>query len=56
MDPLETYNDTYKQVQFTGGSGFKLGSIGLDVALATNSRGITASRGLELAASLALYN
>jgi hypothetical protein len=50
------YLDTYKQLQFTGGSGFKLGSIGLDVALATNSRGITASRGLELAASLALYN
>ncbi len=50
------YMDTYKQVQFTAGSGVKLGSIGLDVALATNSRGVTADRGLELAASLAFYN
>lgn len=50
------YLDTYKQLQFTAGSGFKLGPIGLDVALATNSRGITTRRGLELAASLALYN
>ena len=50
------YLDTYKQLQFTAGSGFKLGSIGLDVALATNSRGITTDRGLELAASLALYH
>lgn len=49
------YVDTYEQFQFTAGSGFKLGAIGLDVALATNSRGITASRGLELAASLAFY-
>ena len=50
------YLDTYKQLQFTAGSGLKLGPIGLDLALATNSRGITTSRGLELAASLALYN
>ncbi len=49
------YLDTYKQLQFTAGSGIKLGSIGLDIALATNSRGITTDRGLELAASLALY-
>lgn len=48
------YLDTYKQVQFTAGSGVKLGSFGLDAALATNSRGITTSRGLELAASIAL--
>jgi hypothetical protein len=49
------YLDTYKLLQFTAGSGVRLGPIGLDVALATNSRGITASRGLEMAASLALY-
>ena len=50
------YLDTYKLLQLTAGSGFKLGRIGLDLALATNSRGITATRGLELAASLALYH
>jgi hypothetical protein len=50
------YLDTYTQLQFTAGSGVRLGPVGLDVALATNSRGITTSRGLELAASLALYH
>jgi hypothetical protein len=49
------YLDTYKQVQFTAGSGVKLGPVGMDLALATSSRGITTARGVELAASLALY-
>jgi hypothetical protein len=48
------YLDSYKLMQFTAGTGFRLGSFGLDVALATQSRGITTSRGVELAASLAL--
>jgi hypothetical protein len=50
------YLDTYTQLQFTAGSGVRLGPVGVDLALATNSRGITTSRGLELAASLALYH
>jgi hypothetical protein len=50
------YLDTYKQLQFTAGSGLRLGPVGVDLALATNSRGLTTRRGLELAASLALYN
>lgn len=50
------YLDTYTQLQFTAGSGVRLGPLGVDLALATNSRGITTSRGLELAASLALYH
>ncbi len=49
------YLDTYRLVQFTAGSGVKLGPVGLDLALATSSRGITTARGVELAASLALY-
>jgi hypothetical protein len=49
------YLDTYRLLQFTAGSGLRLGPVGLDLALATNSRGITTERGLELAASLALY-
>jgi hypothetical protein len=49
------YLDQYSLLQYTAGSGVKLGPVGLDVALATHSRGITESRGLELAASIALY-
>jgi hypothetical protein len=49
------YLDSYRLLQFTAGSGIKFGKLGLDVALATQSRGITTQRGLELAASLAIY-
>jgi len=49
------YLDSYKLLQFTAGSGVKLGKIGLDVALATESRGLTTDRGVEMAASLAIY-
>jgi len=33
----------------------KFGKLGLDVALATQSRGLTTDRGVEMAASLAIY-
>jgi hypothetical protein len=49
------YLDSYTLLQFTAGSGIKFGKLGLDVALATQSRGLTTQRGLELAASLAIY-
>lgn len=49
------YIDSYKLLQFTAGSGVKFGKLGLDVALATQSRGLTTRRGVEMAASLAIY-
>ncbi|MEP7028450.1 MAG: hypothetical protein ABI960_07635, partial [Candidatus Eisenbacteria bacterium] len=49
------YLDSYQLLQFTAGSGVKFGKLGLDVALATQSRGISTQRGVELAASLAIY-
>ena len=49
------YLDSYQLLQFTAGSGIKFGKYGLDVALATHSRGLTTTRGLEMAASLAVY-
>jgi hypothetical protein len=49
------YLDTHDLPQFTVGSGVRLGKLGLDGALATHSRGLTNSRGVELAASLTLY-
>lgn len=47
--------DTYRLLQASAGTGFRMGNFGLDVALATHSRGLTYSRGLELGASIALY-
>jgi hypothetical protein len=49
------YIGAYSRLQVTAGSGIKLGKMGLDLALATHSRGLTDKRGLELAASLAIY-
>jgi hypothetical protein len=48
--------DANRQVQFSAGSGFKFGKLGLDVALATNSRNVSRERGLELGAGLAFYH
>ncbi|MGH7725502.1 MAG: hypothetical protein ACREOU_08735 [Candidatus Eiseniibacteriota bacterium] len=47
--------DTYRLLQVSAGTGLRLGRIGLDVALATHSRGLTRARGLEMGASIALY-
>jgi hypothetical protein len=49
------YLDSYQLLQFTAGSGIKFGKLGLDVAFATQSRGLTTKRGVEMAASLAIY-
>jgi hypothetical protein len=49
------YLDGYQLLQFTAGSGIKLGKYGLDLAVATHSRGLTTDRGLEMAATLAIY-
>ncbi|MGE5175889.1 MAG: hypothetical protein ACM3JJ_05875 [Hyphomicrobiales bacterium] len=50
-----TYRDTGGHWQWTGGSGVRFGAIGLDLAVATNSRNIEAKRAAELSASLTLY-
>ncbi len=50
-----TYLDANQLVQFTAGTGVRFGGLGLDLALATNSRNLTRERGLELGAGLALY-
>jgi hypothetical protein len=47
--------DQNQMAQFAGGTGYRFGKIGLDVAIATNSRNIERERGAELSASLSLY-
>ncbi|HZE18814.1 MAG TPA: DUF5723 family protein [Candidatus Angelobacter sp.] len=49
------YRDQNQMMQFTGGGGYRFGKIGLDLAIATNSRNIERERGAELSASLSLY-
>ncbi|HVP15429.1 MAG TPA: hypothetical protein VMS88_07780 [Terriglobales bacterium] len=49
------YLDANRLVQYTGGSGIRIGSFGLDLALATNSRNLSRERGLELGAGLTFY-
>ncbi len=50
-----TFLDANKLMQFTAGSGVRVGRFGVDVALATNSRNLSRERGLELGAGLSLY-
>ena len=47
--------DQNKMAQFAGGTGYRFGKIGIDLAIATNSRNISRERGAELSASLSLY-
>jgi uncharacterized protein DUF5723 len=47
--------DQNKMMQFAGGGGYRFGKIGVDLAIATNSRNISRERGAELSASLSLY-
>ena len=49
------YRDQNKIMQYTGGGGYRFGKLGLDMAIATNSRNIERERGAELSASLSLY-
>ncbi len=50
-----TYRDQNQLWQAAGGAGVRFGRIGLDAAVATNSRNIQRERGAELSASLSLY-
>ena len=49
------YRDQNKMAQFAGGGGYRFGKVGVDLAIATNSRNIERERGAELSASLSLY-
>ena len=50
------YLDPNTLLQYTAGAGLRFGSLGLDLALATNSRNLSRERGLELGAGLSLYH
>ena len=47
--------DPNQIIQYSGGIGLRLGKLGLDLGLATNSRNISRDRGVELGAGIALY-
>lgn len=47
--------DATQLLQGSCGAGYRFGRLGLDVALASNSRNITRERALELGAGLSLY-
>ena len=49
------YRDSNGSWQVTGGTGIRFGGIGLDLAIASHSRNVEASRATELSASLTLY-
>jgi hypothetical protein len=49
-----TMLDGNQMMQVSGGTGFRLGRIGVDLALASNSRNLTRDRALELGAGLSL--
>ncbi len=48
--------DAERIVQYACGVGFKLGRLGLDTGVATNSRNLSHDRGVELSLGLALYH
>jgi hypothetical protein len=51
---LGTMLDGNQMMQVSGGTGFRLGRLGVDLALASNSRNLTRDRALELGAGLSL--
>jgi len=48
--------DDNHKIQYSAGTGYKFGHLGVDVALATNSRNLSRERGLELGAGIAFYH
>jgi hypothetical protein len=47
--------DANEQIQYSAGTGLRLGKIGVDLAIASNSRNLSRERCLELGAGLAFY-
>ncbi len=50
------YLDANELLQYTAGTGVRLGAIGVDLAVASHSRNLSRERGLELGAGLAFYH
>jgi hypothetical protein len=50
-----TYRDSNENWQWTGGTGFRFGGIGLDTAVGTNQRNTQEARAVEFCASITLY-
>jgi hypothetical protein len=50
------FMDANELIQYTAGTGLRLGRIGVDLAVASNSRNLSRERGLELGAGLAFYH
>ena len=48
--------DANQLIQYSVGTGLRLGNIGVDLAVASNSRNLSRERGLELGAGLAFYH
>ena len=48
--------DANELIQFSGGAGLRLGNVGVDLAVASNSHNLTRERGLELGVGLAFYH
>jgi len=48
--------DANELLQYTAGTGLRLGVIGVDLAVASHSRNLARERGLELGAGLAFYH
>jgi hypothetical protein len=51
-----TYLDANTMLQYSVGSGLRFGNLGVDLAIASNSRNLSRERGLELGAGLAFYH
>jgi len=49
------FMDANELLQYTAGTGVRLGVIGVDLAVASHSRNLSRTRGLELGAGLAFY-
>jgi len=50
------FMDANELIQYTAGTGWRFGAIGVDLAVASNSRNLSRERGLELGAGLAFYH
>ncbi|MGH9260452.1 MAG: hypothetical protein ACRD08_11235, partial [Acidimicrobiales bacterium] len=47
--------DQLKKSQFSGGIGFRFGSVGLDIAITSYAGGITGERAVALGSSISIY-
>jgi hypothetical protein len=48
--------DANELIQYSAGTGLRFGNLGVDLAIASNSRNLSRERGLELGAGLAFYH